>query len=170
MNEINLAHLDLNLLVTFEVLMTQRSVTRAAERLSRTQSAVSHSLARLRQQLGDLLLIKVGDAMVPSAFALQLVDDLRPTLRSIQRVAALPQHFEPAASERMFRVAVSDFTPSVLPDVMARIQKEASRVTVEWLTPTAATPMAIADGSWTLHSSGRQRLFPTGSNDTTPAH
>jgi DNA-binding transcriptional LysR family regulator len=146
MNEINLAHLDLNLLVTFEVLMTEGSVTRAAERLSRTQSAISHSLARLREQLGDPLLIKVGGTMVPSPFALQLVDDIRPILRSIQRVAALPQHFEPATSERTFRVSVSDFTPSVLPEVMARIHTEAPRVAVEWLTPGSATPMAIADG------------------------
>ena len=145
MNEINLAHLDLNLLVTFEVLMTEGSVTRAAERLSRTQSAISHSLARLREQLNDPLLIKVGGAMVPSPFALQLVEDIRPILRSIQRVAALPQHFEPTTSERTFRVAVSDFTPSVLPEVMTKIQKEAPRVAVEWLTPGSATPMAIAD-------------------------
>jgi DNA-binding transcriptional LysR family regulator len=146
MNEINLAHLDLNLLVTFEVLMTEGSVTRAAERLSRTQSAISHSLARLREQLGDPLLIKVGGAMVPSPFALQLVEDVRPVLRSIQRIAALPQHFAPATSERTFRVAVSDFTPSVLPEVMARIHKEAPRVAVEWLTPGSATPMAVGEG------------------------
>jgi DNA-binding transcriptional LysR family regulator len=145
MNEINLAHLDLNLLVTFEVLMTEGSVTRAAERLSRTQSAISHSLARLREQLGDPLLIKVGGAMVPSPFALQLVEDIRPILRSIQRIAALPQHFEPATSERTFRVAVSDFTPSVLSEVMARVHKEAPRAAVEWLTPGSDTPMAIAN-------------------------
>jgi DNA-binding transcriptional LysR family regulator len=146
MNEINLAHLDLNLLVTFEVLMTEASVTRTAERLSRTQSAISHSLARLREQLGDPLLIKVGGAMVPSPFAVQLVEDIRPILRSIQRIAALPQHFEPAASERTFRVAISDFTPSVLSEVMARTHKDAPRVAVEWLTPGSATPLAIADG------------------------
>ncbi|HEU0200728.1 MAG TPA: LysR family transcriptional regulator [Burkholderiaceae bacterium] len=146
MNEINLAHLDLNLLVTFEVLMTEGSVTRAAERLGRTQSAISHSLARLRDQLGDPLLIKVGSAMVPSPFALQLVEDVRPILRSIQRIAALPQHFEPARSERTFRVAVSDFTPSVLPEVMARTRREAPHVAVEWTTPGPATPLAIADG------------------------
>lgn len=146
MNEINLAHLDLNLLVTFEVLMTEGSVTRAAQRLSRTQSAISHSLARLREQLGDPLLMKIGGAMVPSPFALQLVEDIRPILRSIQRIAALPQHFEPASSERTFRVAVSDFTPSVLPEVMARVRKEAPRVAVEWLTPGPTTPLAIADG------------------------
>ena len=145
MNEINLAHLDLNLLVTFEVLMTEGSVTRAAERLSRTQSAISHSLARLREQLGDPLLIKVGGAMVPSPFALQLVEDIRPILRSIQRIAALPQHFESATSERTFRVAVSDLMPSLLPELISRIHKEAPRAAVEWLTPASETPMAIAD-------------------------
>lgn len=145
-NDINLAHLDLNLLVTFEVLMTEGSVTRAANRLARTQSAVSHSLARLREQLGDPLLVKVGAVMVPSPFALKLVEDVRPILRSIQRIAALPQHFEPATSERTFRVAVSDFTPSVLAAVMARIRKEAPGVAVEWSTPGTQTPMAIADG------------------------
>lgn len=145
MNQINLAHLDLNLLVTFEVVMSEGSVTRAAARLSRTQSAISHSLARLREQLGDPLLVKVGGAMVPSPFALQLVEDIRPILRSIQRIAALPQHFEPATSTRTFRVAVSDFTPSVLPEVMARTHKEAPHVAVEWLTPGSTTPAAIAD-------------------------
>lgn len=146
MNEINLAHLDLNLLVTFEVLMTEGSVTRAADRLARTQSAVSHSLARLREQLGDPLLVKVGGAMVPSPFAQQLVEDVRPILRSIQRIAAPPQPFEPATSERTFRVAVTDFTPSVLPEVMARIRKEAPGVSVEWSTPGTQTALALADG------------------------
>ena len=50
MNEIQLAKIDLNLLVTFEVLMTEGSVTRAAARLARTPSAISHSLARRREQ------------------------------------------------------------------------------------------------------------------------
>lgn len=145
MNRINLAHLDLNLLVTFEVLMSEGSVTRAAERLSRTQSAVSHSLARLREQLGDPLLVKVGAAMVPSPFAQTLVEELRPILRSIQRIAALPQHFDPVTSERVFRVEVSDFTPSVLPQVMAKVRTRAPGVAVEWSTPGAHTPQALAD-------------------------
>ena len=51
MSEINLGHLDLNLLVTFEALMKEGNVTRAAEKLGRTQSAISHSLARLRDQV-----------------------------------------------------------------------------------------------------------------------
>lgn len=162
MNDINLAHLDLNLLVTFEVLMTEGSVTRAAHRLARTQSAVSHSLARLREQLGDPLLVKVGGAMVPSPFAQQLVEEVRPILRSIQRIAAPPQPFEPATSERTFRVAISDFTPSVLPEVMARIRKEAPAVTVEWLTPGAQTPQAVADGQIDVALTASATSMPDG--------
>src|SRR3979409_1846578 len=102
MNEIDLRRFDLNLLVVFEVLMIERSVTRAADRLGRTQSAVSHSLARLRSQLGDPLLIKAGMRMQPTAFALDLIEQARPMLRGIERVLS-PRHvFDPASSRRGF--------------------------------------------------------------------
>lgn len=162
MNEINLAHLDLNLLVTFEVLMTEGSVTRAAARLARTQSAVSHSLSRLREQLGDPLLVKVGSAMVPSPFAQELIEDVRPILRSIQRIAAPLQHFEPAASDRTFRVAISDFTPSVMPEVMARVRREAPGVAVEWTTPGMHTPSGVADGHLDVALIASTTIMPEG--------
>ena len=73
MKEINLGHLDLNLLVTFEVLMRVGNVTRAADELGRTQSAISHSLSRLRDQLGDPLLVKAGGKMSPTPFAIKLI-------------------------------------------------------------------------------------------------
>ena len=63
MNEIDLNRVDLNLLVVFETLMETRSVTRTADKIGRTQSAVSHSLARLREQLDDPLLVRVGGKM-----------------------------------------------------------------------------------------------------------
>ena len=75
--------------------MTERSVTRAAERLGRTQSAVSHSLSRLREQFGDPLLTKGGARMQPTALALDLIEQARPMLGGIQRVLS-PQHvFDP---------------------------------------------------------------------------
>ena len=98
MHEIDLTGLDLNLLVTFEVLMTEGSVTRAAQRLGRTQSAVSHALARLREQLGDPLLVKIGSGMAPSPFARDLVEDVRPILRSIQRIVSPPEPFDSTTS------------------------------------------------------------------------
>ena len=146
MHDIDLRRLDLNLLVTFEVLMTERSVTRAAERLNRTQSAVSHALARLREQVGDPLLIKMGGRMTPSPFAERLIDDVRPILRSIQRVLLPPQPFDAATSTRTFRIAVSDIAPSLFPRLMSAASRAAPHVTIDWVTETPQTPLAIADG------------------------
>ena len=80
--------------------MRERSVTRAAERLGRTQSAVSHSLSRLRDQLGDPLLIKGGRRMEPTAIALEFIEQVRPLLRGIERVLSPRHRFEPASSRR----------------------------------------------------------------------
>ena len=146
MHEIDLGRLDLNLLVTFEVLMAEGGVTRAAQRLGRTQSAISHALARLRDQLGDPLLVKIGSGMEPSPFARQLIEDVRPILRSIQRIVAPPEPFDPATSNRVFRVAIADFAPTLLPRVVSEVQRQAAGVSVEWLAPTAQTLMATADG------------------------
>src|SRR5258708_34042002 len=95
MNEIDLRRFDLNLMVVFEVLMAERNVTRSAERLGRTQSAVSHSLSRLRSQPGDPLLIKAGVRMQPTAFPLDLVEQARPMLRRIQSVLSPRWLFDP---------------------------------------------------------------------------
>jgi DNA-binding transcriptional LysR family regulator len=146
MKEIDLRRFDLNLLVVFEVLMIERSVTRAAERLGRTQSAVSHSLQRLRSQLGDPLLIKGGVRMQPTPFALELIEQARPMLRGIQRVLS-PRHvFDPASSQRVFRLAAPDFMMTLFIDLMARLRKEAPGVSVEWTAPREPTPLDVAEG------------------------
>jgi DNA-binding transcriptional LysR family regulator len=133
-------------LVVFEVLMIERSVTRAAERLGRTQSAVSHSLQRLRSQLGDPLLIKGGVRMQPTPFALELIEQARPMLREIQRVLS-PRHvFDPASSQRVFRLAAPDFMITLFIDLMARLRKEAPGVSVEWTAPREPTPLDVAEG------------------------
>src|SRR4051812_21118315 len=111
MNEIDidLRRFDLNLLVVFEVLMAERSVTRAAERLGRTQSAVSHALARLRRQLGDPLLLKGARRMEPTPFALTLLEEAQPILRGLQRMLLPRRRFDPGTSRRVFRLAMPDF-------------------------------------------------------------
>ena len=109
MKKIDLRRFDLNLLVVFEVLMAELSVTRAAERLGRTQSAVSHSLSRLRAELGDPLSDQRRRRMQPTAFALELLEQARPILRSIQRALSPRQAFDPATSRRLFRFAAPDF-------------------------------------------------------------
>jgi DNA-binding transcriptional LysR family regulator len=146
MNEIDLRRFDLNLLVVFEVLMTERSVSRAAERLGRTQSAVSHSLSRLRSQLGDPLLIKGGVRMQPTAVALDLIEQTRPMLRGFQRVLS-PRHvFDPASSRRVFRVAAPDFMLTVFAHLLSRLRSEAPGVSAEWTAPREPTLLDVAEG------------------------
>src|ERR1700730_17318266 len=139
MHEIDLRRFDLNLLVVFEVLMTERNVTRAADRLGRTQSAVSHSLSRLRSQLGDSLLIKSGVRMQPTAFALDLVEQARPMLRGIERVLS-PRHvFDPASSQLVFRLAAPDFMLTLFANLLERLRTEAPGVSVDGPAPRQRT-------------------------------
>jgi DNA-binding transcriptional LysR family regulator len=146
MNEIDLRRFDLNLLVVFEILMIERSVTRAAERLGRTQSAVSHALSRLRAQFGDPLLIKSGVRMQPTAFALDLIEQARPMLRGIQRVLS-PRHvFDPKGSQRVFRLAAPDFMLTLFASLLARVRSEAPGVSIEWTAPREPTLLDVADG------------------------
>lgn len=146
MSEIDLRRFDLNLLIVFEVLMTERSVSRAAERLGRTQSAVSHSLSRLRSQLGDPLLTKGGVRMQPTAVALDLIEQARPMLRGLQRVLS-PRHvFDPAQSRRVFRVAAPDFMLTVFAQLLSRLRSEAPGVSAEWTTPREPTLLDVAEG------------------------
>src|SRR5260221_12496973 len=102
MNEIDLRRFDLNLMVVFEVLMAERNVTRAAERLGRTQTAVSHSLSRLGSQLGDPLLIKGGGRMQPPRFPIEHLEQARPMLRALVRALALTHVVAPTSTLRQF--------------------------------------------------------------------
>src|SRR4029077_2978593 len=143
MNEIDLRRFDLNLLVVFDVLMSERSVTRAAERLGRTQSPVSHALSRLREQFGGPLLVKGGARMQPTAFALDLIEQARPMLGGIQRVLS-PQHvFDPQGSRQVFQVAAPGFMLALSPDLLCRLRAEAPWVAIEWTAPREPTLLDV---------------------------
>lgn len=142
MNDVDLRKLDLNLLVVFEMLMAERSVTLAAARLSRTQSAVSHALSRLREQLGDPLLVKVSGHMSPSPYALALVDQVRPLLRGIERVLKPRAPFDSATSTRIFRLALPDFAVALFPRIVQRALAEAPHARFEWV---ALLPHTLRD-------------------------
>src|SRR5215813_5804125 len=146
MSEIDLRRVDLNLLVVFEVLMAERSVTRTAERLGRTQSAVSHSLARLRQQLGDPLLLKGARRMEPTPFALKLLEEAQPILRGLQRVLSPRRTFDPGTSRRVFRLAAPDFALALFTDLLASLHAEAPGVDVEWTASRETMLLEIAVG------------------------
>lgn len=161
MNEVDLHRVDLNLLVVFEVLMETRSVTATAERIGRTQSAVSHSLARLRDQLGDPLLIRVGGAMRPSPFAEMIVDDVRAILRSIRRVIAPRGLFDPTASDRVFRIAMPTLT-KVIAEVSNRVEAEAPNIRIEWLPAHHEVYASLGEGLIDLAHLGGEPRLPDG--------
>ena len=161
MNEIDLHRVDLNLLVVFEVLMETRSVTATAEKIGRTQSAVSHSLSRLREQLGDPLLVLVGGKMQPSPFAEMIVEDVRPLLRGIRRVISPRNLFVPASSERVFRIAMPTVT-KVIAEVSARVEAEAPRVKIEWLPAHHDVYAALSEGLVDLAHLGGEPRLPDG--------
>jgi DNA-binding transcriptional LysR family regulator len=161
MKEIQLHRIDLNLLVVFEALMVEGSVAGAAEKLGKTPSAVSHALARLRDQLSDPLMVKVGGRMQPSPFALTLIDDVRPILRSIKRVLALPEPFDPATSDRVFRVACP-ITGQVITEVMNRIHKAAPGAKLEWLSAPRQVYDAVAEGLVDVAHLGGETRLPDG--------
>src|SRR6185369_16257200 len=100
--------LDLNLLRVFDAVMEERSVLRASERVFLSQSAVSHSLARLREMLNDELFIRTSAGMQPTSRALTMAPLIREAWKSLQAAIELPK-FEPRNSTRTFTVAVSDF-------------------------------------------------------------
>ena len=161
MTDSQLHRLDLNLLVTFEALMTEGSVAKAAKRVNQTPSAVSHALARLRDQLGDPLMVKVGGRMQPSPFARTLIEDVRPILRSIQRVVAPPQPFDPATSTRTFRIAVPAIT-ALIAEVFARINRDAPGVSLEWVGLGPHLYTAVADEQVDLALLGADSPLPDG--------
>lgn len=112
--------LDLNLLVALDALLTERSITRAGQRLSLTPSAMSSALARLRVHFKDELLVQVGRKMEPTPRAEGLHDAVRDVLLRIESTIDTHPQFNPAASDRTFSILMSDYTQMVLlPHLMA---------------------------------------------------
>jgi LysR family transcriptional regulator, nod-box dependent transcriptional activator len=106
--------LDLNLLTALDALLTERSVTRAAERLNLTPSAVSSALARLREYFDDELLVQVGRRMEATPRALGLHEAVRDVLLRVDSAITMQPVFDPSKSDRVFRIFVSDYTQLLL--------------------------------------------------------
>ena len=100
-----LDNFDLNLLVAFQALLEERNVTRAARRLHVTQSAMSASLKRLREALGDPILLQHGKAMIPTPHALALAPEVTAAMGVLRRLIQPSTGFDPATSTRTFRIA-----------------------------------------------------------------
>lgn len=108
-----LGAIDLNLLVVFDSIMRDRSVTRAGQRLGLSQPAISHALTRLRHMLKDELFVRSPNGMTPTPRAEQLATPVRIALDGLQQ-SLEPDHFDPAKDTTTFRIAVDNYAAIVL--------------------------------------------------------
>jgi DNA-binding transcriptional LysR family regulator len=114
--------IDLNLLRVFDAVMEDRSVLRASQRVFLSQSAVSHSLARLREMLDDELFVRTSAGMQPTARALAMAPLVRDALKTLE-AAIGPPKFDPGNSTKTFTIAASDFTTAIVAPHLLRILK-----------------------------------------------
>lgn len=138
----NIYNFDLNLLRVLDVLLRERNVSRAAERLSLSQPAVSNALNRLRELLDDPLLVRVGRGMQPTPRALSLEAPIRDALQQIEHTLNAGDFFDPATSRQRFVIAVTDYVELLcMPKLMARLAQVAPGVqlAIEHLTPSLPT-------------------------------
>lgn len=122
MKNIHIERLDLNLLVVLQTVHAERSVTRAAARLNLTQSALSHSLRRLREVLDEPLFLRRGSSLVPTPFTQSLIGPLEAALRNVQSALNTASTFDPAHDTRRFLVAMDERMEAfILPGLALRI-------------------------------------------------
>jgi DNA-binding transcriptional LysR family regulator len=127
----NLKSLDLNLLVALDALLLEASVSRAAMRVGLSQPATSHALQRLRDMLGDPLLVRVGARMELTPRAQALRGPLTQTLDQV-RGLFIPDDFDAASSERRFRLMMPDLAVELLvPPLMAKVTEFAPNVRLD---------------------------------------
>ncbi|TBV06594.1 LysR family transcriptional regulator [Stutzerimonas kirkiae] len=129
MNRNDLRRVDLHLLIVFETLMHERSVTRAAERLFLGQPAISAALARLRGLFDDPLFVRSGRSMEPTSRALEIAGLLSPALDAISTAVSRAAPFDPQTSGAVFRIGLSDDVEfALLPPLIKRLRAEAPGV------------------------------------------
>lgn len=132
----NLAGVDLNLLLVFDAVMTERNVTRAANRLGMTQPAVSNALNRLRLTVKDELFLRGPDGMRPTPRALELALPIRESLQRLEQ-ALDPQDFDPATTTRVFRAGMAEhFSALMLQKIIERMRREAPHAKLHTLPLT----------------------------------
>ncbi|GIX31221.1 MAG: transcriptional regulator [Porticoccaceae bacterium] len=102
---VRLRRVDLNLFILFDALYREQNVTRVAQQLHLSQPAVSNALARLREAFGDPLFLRTPEGMIPTPVADNMIGDVRRALALLNRAVAASERFDPATSEKRFRVA-----------------------------------------------------------------
>jgi LysR family nod box-dependent transcriptional activator len=139
--------LDLNLLIALEALLVERSVSLAALRVHRSQSAMSGSLARLREHFQDELLVSVGHRMVLTSFAEGIVDPVRDLMEQIEDTVEASGAFDPATASRHFTLCVSDYIIEFLmPEVARKVAAASPGTVLDFIPGTRSSFELIENG------------------------
>jgi DNA-binding transcriptional LysR family regulator len=133
-----LRELDLNLLLVFNQLLLDRSVSTAAQKLGLTQPAVSNALKRLRTALKDELFLRTSRGMEPTPYALHLAEPVGYALNALQTAFTTRDSFDPLTSTRNFQLAMTDIGEMYfMPALMVALTKVAPQVRVSTVRPNA---------------------------------
>jgi DNA-binding transcriptional LysR family regulator len=139
--------LDLNLLYTLEILLEEQSVSKAASRLAVSQSAVSHSLKKLRHCFNDPLLVKTHNGMVPTPSAEKLKGNLHIIIENIHGLFHKGL-FDPASARGTIRIAATDYGSSIiLPPLMGRLSKLAPNIKIDCVSLSSHMSKELQDGT-----------------------
>ncbi|MFF3346566.1 LysR family transcriptional regulator [Streptomyces sp. NPDC002779] len=162
----NLARLDLNLVVALRALLEERNVTRAGQRVGLSQPAMSAALARLRRHFDDDLLARVGGHYELTALGQVLLDRTSTAYDVLERLFASQADFDPAKENREFRLVASDYAVAVFGTELARvIHEEAPGIRLRF----SQTPTTVVDDTATLLSATDGLFMPHGVISDFPA-
>lgn len=149
LNKIDLSRIDLNLLVLFEVVLEERHVGRAADRLHLTPSAVSHGLGRLRRLLNDPLFLRTPRGVVPTTRATELAAPIAEVLARVRSVISTAEPFDPARSTRRFTIAAPDSVlAALLPPLLGRLRQTAPRIDIGARQLLPAVGETLPERAW----------------------
>jgi DNA-binding transcriptional LysR family regulator len=144
-----LGKIDLHLIKVLHIVLTERSVSRAAIRLGMYQPAVSAALRRLRDLAGDPLLVRSGAGMVPTDAGLRMIEPSASILRAAEVMFSDARGFDPATAKTVFSLAASDYLdPLFLPHLVAQIKSQAPycRIEMRALSPESDYRAHLAQG------------------------
>lgn len=145
MNSLNFRTLDLNLLRIFNEVMTERSLTKAAQKLALTQPAVSNAMRRLRDVLGDELMRRRGQGLEPTPLAMALWPTVQEALRQLQESLS-PSTFVPAQANTTFVLAMADSTAAeLIPGLVEVMDRDAPGVTIRVVPLTTRDPRRLLE-------------------------
>jgi DNA-binding transcriptional LysR family regulator len=157
----NIRQTDLNLLIALNMLLEERNVTRAADRLGLTQSAASRMLGRLRATFDDPLFVRTSRGLTPTKRALDIAGPLREYLSGLEKLLVEGEAFDPKTAQRRFRIAAIDYVQAtLLAPLVAKLQRQAPSIDFEIRQPSSDSERDLDAGILDLLLMPQQRSAP----------